>query len=349
MTVSVTPRIKRFIAVSLALFIIVVAVLTGWKYRRHLQANPLSEDAVLQAYVVHISAAVPGKLTDLVIKENDHVTKGQLLFRVEPEIYELRLQQAEAELALAKASFTSKERQIRAETANSAIANEQIARAKSNLELAEKTLQRLRPLASKGYVTKQQLDAAKTAQRDAEISLNQAKAQSDAAFELVGETEAAQATVDMAQAAVAVARKALSDTIVRAPHDGLAVGLNVSDGEHLAPGESLFTLINTEQWYATALFRETDLSLIKIGTCATVYALADPERAIQGRVASIGWGVSTEDMISLPRSLPYIQKSLNWVRVAQRYPVRISLESPPVNLMRVGASASVIIRSDSQC
>lgn len=349
MNVSVTRRIKRLFAIILALLIIAVAVVAGWDYKRYLQSNVLSEDAILQADIVHISAAVPGALTGLAIKENDRVTKGQLLFRIEPETYELRVKQAEAELALAKANLSSKGRLIRAETANSAIANEQVERAKANLDLAEKTLSRLQPLAGKGYVTKQQLDAAVTARHDAQVSLTQARSQSEAALQLIGETEAAQATVEMAQAAVGIARKALSDTEVHAPHNGLAVGLAVSNGEHLAPGESLFTLINTEQWYATAFFRETDLPSIRTGTCATVYVLANPARAIEGRVASVGWGVSSEDMISLPRSLPYVQKSLNWVRVAQRFPVRIALQDPPEELMRAGASASVVVRVGSEC
>ncbi len=73
-------------------------------------------------------------------------------------------------------------------------------------------------------------------------------------------------------------------------------------------------------------FRETELKHIKVGDCATVYVMADRQRAIQGRVEGIGWGVSSEDMLNIPRGLPYVPKSLNWVRVVQRFPVRISLE-----------------------
>jgi multidrug efflux system membrane fusion protein len=133
------------------------------------------------------------------------------------------------------------------------------------------------------------------------------------------------------------------------PHNGLVVGLKVSSGEHLGPDQSLFTLINTDQWYATALFRETDLASLRIGQCSQAYVLADPTRHIQGRIVSIGWGVANEDLIALPRSLPYVQKSLNWVRVAQRFPVRVLLENPPEELMRAGASASVVVRTNVEC
>jgi multidrug efflux system membrane fusion protein len=80
-----------------------------------------------------------------------------------------------------------------------------------------------------------------------------------------------------------------------------------------------------------------------------VYVLSDPSRKLSGKVEEIGWGVSSQEQINLPRSLPYIQKSMNWVRVAQRFPVRIRLDAPPEDLMRMGASATTIIHRDGDC
>ncbi|RIY41375.1 multidrug transporter subunit MdtN [Neopusillimonas maritima] len=340
---------NRLPAVLLAVVVILAAVVAGTIYWRYLDRNLMSEDAVLEADVVHISAAVPGKITELKVAEGGRVSKGDVLFRLDPEAYRLRVQQAQAELAAAQAALATRERQIRAETANASVADEQIGRAQANLDLARKTVERLTPLAKKGYVTQQDLDAAKTALRDAQVSLSQAQSQSTAAHELIGELEAAQATVEVAHASLALARKALNDTVVRAPHDGLVVGLKVMTGEHMAPDQALFTLIDANEWFATALFRETDLAHLKAGQCAQAYALSDPTREIKGKVVSIGWGVASEDLVSLPRSLPYVQKSLNWVRVAQRFPVRILLQDPPADLMRVGASASVVVRTDREC
>ncbi|HCP79932.1 MAG: multidrug transporter subunit MdtN [Pusillimonas sp.] len=339
----------RRIAVLLAVVVILAAVVAGAIYWRYLDRNLMSEDALLEADVVHISAAVPGKIVELNVAEGSRVTQGDILFRLDPQSYALRVEQAEAELAAAQAALSTRERQIRAETANASVAKEQIERAQSNLDLARKTVERLTPLAKKGYVTQQDLDAARTALRDAQVSLSQAQSQSTAAQELIGEVEAARATVEVAQASLALARKALDDTVVKAPHDGLVVGLKVMTGEQMAPDQALFTLIDANEWFATALFRETDLAHLKAGQCAQAYALSDPTREIKGKVISIGWGVASEDLISLPRSLPYVQKSLNWVRVAQRFPVRILLQDPPPDLMRVGASASVVVRTDSEC
>ena len=339
------PRWVRWFAIG----IITAAAVAGFAWWAYLDHNLLSEDAIIEADIIHVSTPVPGKIVTLAVRDGDRVARGDLLYQVDPVPYQLRVEQARAELALANAALSTRQRQIRAETANATIADEQIKRAEANLEYARNTLQRLEPLASKGYVTRQDLDTARTAQRDAQVSLNQALAQSGAAKALIGELEAAQATVQAAQAGLALAEKALADTTVKAPHNGLIVGLRVSTGENLVPNQSLFTLVNTDRWFATALFQETELVKLRVGQCGEAFALAEPTRGINGHIVSIGWGVASEELIPLPRSFPYVQKSLNWVRVAQRFPVKFELENPPEGLMRVGASASVVIRTKTSC
>jgi len=340
---------KRRLAMVLLIVVVCLTALGIWRYVQYLDRNQLSEDAVIQANVVHIGALVPGKLQKLAVTDGQRVRKGDLLLQIDPSSYALRVQQAKAELALAQAGLTDQLRRIEAESANARIADEQVRRAQSNLDLAKATLDRLESLAPKGYVTAQQVDDARTLYKDAQVSLRQAQSQAKAAQALIGQTAAAQAAVDVASAAVAIAEKALADTTVTAPHDGLVVGLNVAEGELLAPEQSVFTLIDTSSWYATALFRETELPSIKVGDCAVIYTMAEPRTAMHGVVQSIGWGVASEDLLHLPRSLPLVQKSLNWVRVAQRFPVRILIKDPIDSLMRMGATASVAIRDASRC
>src|SRR5690606_20708872 len=158
-----------------------------------------------------------------------------------------------------------------------------------------RTRRRLEPLAAKGYVTKQQLDDAVTLERDARVSLNQALSQAQAAQHLVGAIEAEEAMVQASRSALAIARKSLADTEVFAPQDGLVVGLAVSEGEYAAPDQSLFILINTNSWHATAFFRETQLANIELGACASVYVLGSPDTVIKGRVENIGWGIRSEE------------------------------------------------------
>jgi membrane fusion protein, multidrug efflux system len=89
----------------------------------------------------------------------------------------------------------------------------------------------------------------------------------------------------------------------------------------VAPGQSLFTLVNDEEWFAVGNFRETDLHAIAVGDCATVYSMIDRTAAIKGVVQGLGAGVLDTDRINVPRSVPYVERSLNWVIVAQRFPV----------------------------
>ena len=117
----------------------------------------------------------------------------------------------------------------------------------------------------------------------------------------------------------------------------------------LPRSQALFTLITTESWFASANVRETDLYRIKPGACATVYSMIDRRRAMRGVVDSIGYGVVDSDRINLPRDAPYVQASLNWVRVAQRFPVRVRLQNPPEDLMKLGASAVVEVAHGSAC
>src|SRR5690606_14201009 len=331
---------------SLVLFL---TLLLGWHTYQRSISHPLSEDAVIQADIVHISTPVPGRVLSFNVREGSRVKRGDLLFRLDPMVYQLRVEQAEAELKMAEAGLEARRRTIGAAAANAVVAEEQIERARQNLELAERTRRRLEPLAAKGYVTKQQLDDAVTLERDARVSLNQALSQAQAAQHLVGAIEAEEAMVQASRSALAIARKSLADTEVFAPQDGLVVGLAVSEGEYAAPDQSLFTLINTNSWHATAFFRETQLANIEPGACASVYVLGSPDTVIKGRVENIGWGIVSPEMVSLPRSLPYVQKSLNWVRVAQRFPVRIALEPGHENILRVGASADVVIGRGSDC
>ncbi len=340
---------KRQLALIVAGLIVVAAVISGWLSVRQTTLNPLAEDAELGASVVHVSSSVPGRIISLNVEENSKVQRGDLLFSIEPDLYRFRVEQAQAELKMAQAAQDTQQRTVVAEQSNAAITDEQIVRARANLKLATQTLARLQPLLPKGYVTAQQVDDAATAKHDAEVSLNQALKQSLAAEALVSTTAASEALVGARRAALAIAERELANTQIRAPHDGRVVGLTVSVGEFVIPDQAIFTLINTEHWHASAFFRETELKNISVGDCATVYVMADRQRAIQGRVEGIGWGVSSEDLLNIPRGLPYVPKSLNWVRVVQRFPVRISLDNPPEELMRVGATAVVVVRNDDGC
>jgi membrane fusion protein, multidrug efflux system len=309
----------------ISLAVITLAAVLGLYALHESRVRPTTSDSSLDADVVHVAAAVGGRILELPVVENARVAKGDLLFQIDPYPYRLIVEQSTAELAIA--------------TSNAGVASDQTKSAQENHDLAARTLERLRPLAANGYVPQQQLDQAEVSERDAVTKLIQAQ-ESKAA---------ADASVRARTAAVAIAQRQLDDTTVRATHDGLVVGLTISTGEMVAAAQSLFTLINTEEWFAEGDFRETDLYAIKIGDCATVFSMVNRDVPIKGVVQGIGWGVTDQDRINIPRSVPYVERSLNWVRVAQRFPVRVRLENPRPELMRLGASAVIEVRHGAAC
>jgi membrane fusion protein, multidrug efflux system len=311
--------------------------------------HPTTSDSSIDADVVHVAAAVGGRVLEIRVSENARVTRGDLLFQIDPVPYQLAVAQAEADLHIAEAQLETQRRVLSTQRSAALIAGDETKNALENHELATRTAKRLRPLAASGYVPKQQLDQAEVAERDTATTLAQARERHAAAIEAIDTEAAAEATVRARRAALAIAQRGLENTTVRAPHNGLVVGLSISSGEMVAPSQSLFTMINSDEWFAVANFRETDLNAIAIGDCATVFSMIDRKIPIRGTVQGIGWGVADTDRVNLPRSVPYVERSLNWVRVAQRFPVRIRLESPPQQLMRLGASAVVQIKHGAKC
>lgn len=337
------------LGIGLTIFFIILAVVLVVLHLRQTQENLLSEDAVLGADLVNIAASVAGRIQTIEVKENQKVRQGDLLFTIDPRALELLSDQTRADLEIAEASLAAQTRSMKVETQNAAIAEEQIGRAKTNLTLTQATLTRLEALRPKGYVTQQQVDDARTLRDDAQISLSQALKQAQAANDLIGTLDSTEALVRARQAAYALAQHNLENTKVYAPHDGYVVGLVNAPGQIVAPGQSLFTLVDAASWYASATYRETDLDGIHVGSCATVRILADSSVAVKGRVDGIGWGVSSEEILNIPRNLPFIPKSLNWVRIAQRFPVRVKLIDPPDGLARAGASAVVSVHHGQTC
>jgi membrane fusion protein, multidrug efflux system len=342
---------SRFAALGrlLSFVLILLAAAIALHTLRKSSDYPTTTDSSLDADVVHIAAAVGGRVLKIGVVENARVAKGDLLFQIDPLPYQLAVTQAEADLRLAEAQLETQRRFVSTQRSTAVIAGDETKNATENHDLAKRTANRLRPLASRGYVPKQQLDQADVAERDTATALIQAQERYAAAVQAIDTVAAAEATVSARRAALAIAQRGLENTTVRAPHNGLVVGLTISSGETIAPAQSVFTLINTEEWFAVANFRETDLDAMAIGDCATVFSMLDRRIPIKGAVEGIGWGVLDQDRISLRGSVPYVERSLNWVRVAQRFPVRVRLENPPRRLMRLGASAVVEIKHGSQC
>jgi multidrug efflux system membrane fusion protein len=147
-----------------------------------------------------------------------------------------------------------------------------------------------------------------------------------------------------AVAAVRLAALELSYCKVTAPFPGRVVSLNISTGAYASAGIPVFSLLDTRKWYVIASFREGELCRMAPGAAVDVYLSAMPNRHFVGKVQGIGWAVEPTDEFDIPHGLPYVKRELNWVHIAQRFPVRIEIENPDPELFRMGASAVAIIK-----
>jgi multidrug efflux system membrane fusion protein len=156
---------------------------------------------------------------------------------------------------------------------------------------------------------------------------------------LVAQRQARVAAIDTAQYNYDHSR-------VFAPFDARVTNLLISEGAYAHIGQEIFTLIDTRVWWAIANFRETQLKHVQPGMYADVYILSAPRLRLSGVVESIGYGVSPDPSLvgRIGSGLPDVQRTLSWVHLASRYPVRIRIESPPSDLLRLSQSAVVIMR-----
>ncbi|GBQ24363.1 multidrug resistance protein MdtN [Gluconacetobacter sacchari DSM 12717] len=340
---------NRRIGIVIAVACIGAAVLAGLHVAHQDSAYPSTDSATIDAELVHVASIVGGRLVTLPVHENQHVHQGDLLYRIDPEPYALTVRQAEANLALATAELNNQRRLLAVRTAQAATARDQVTRAQANRDLADRTVTRLEPLAGQSFIPWQQYDQARVTRNNAEISLAQAHQQSAAADIAIGDLASATAAQAASQAALDRARYELRQTIVTAPADGFVTSLRVKAGEVLAPSQVLFTLIADDAWYAVANLREITLPAVHPGDCATVYSMIDRRTPLQGRVESIGWGVLSADSAGLARSLPLVPRQMDWVHVAQRFPVRVRVRAADPTLLRMGATATVEIRHGPAC
>jgi multidrug efflux system membrane fusion protein len=333
-----TARIIAIAAVTAAIVLAVVALL--W-----LDHRPRTHDAHIYADTTLLAPDISGRIVKIHVRDNQVVHKDEVLVDIDPEPFQLRVRQAQAQIDALQKEIDLTTRQIAAQTSGAGAAATQIRRARAQLALAHDTRQRLEPMLGKGYVTEQQVDEARTNERTAEVALDTSTQQSTQAHQAISDTESLAAQLRGAEAALGLAERDLRNVTLRAPFDGRISGLEIAEGSYAVAGHPLFTLIDTSRWYAVADFRETELGHIHAGDAATVWLMADTEHPLKGHVESLGGGVQPDNGGGAP-GLPVVERSLKWVVIAQRFPVRVLLDGPPSDAVRIGATASVRVSDD---
>jgi multidrug efflux system membrane fusion protein len=247
-------------------------------------------------------------------------------------------------------------------------------RARAESAYAENNLHRVEPLLVKQYVTVDQVDQARTTERasaqsvheaESQLALNrahlntmlaalaEARASSEQSNAQLHQSQSSVLTLDplVAQrqgraAAIANAQYNYNQCRVYAPFDARVTSLVISEGAYAHIGQQIFTLIDTRVWWVVANFRETQLKYVQPGMTADVYIMSDSGLRLTGIVESTGFGVVPDPSLQgrITSGLPDVERTLSWVHLASRYPVRIRIQSPPSDAIRLGESAVVVIR-----
>lgn len=335
------PPPKRRRSLRLVLMLVVpLAIVLGGGYLWLTGGRFVSTDnAYLEQNRVSITADQSGRIVDVAVRENQAVKKGDLLFKIDPQPYQIALDQADAAVAAARLQVE----QLRS-TWQQAVAEEKSA--EETLDYQQKVFARQQDLLKRGVSSNADFDAAENNLRNAEQALALAKEKVSGALTALGGNPDIPTdqhpSVMQAQAARASAALALEQTAVYAPADGvvsqtdrLRVGQYVTNPA-MAP-TVLMTLVETSTAYVEANFKETDLTHMRVGQPATITFDAYPDQTFQAEVESIDAG--TGSAFSL---LPAQNASGNWVKVVQRVPVRLKIDGDlDIAAVPAGLSASV--------
>lgn len=307
-------------------------------YWLSLQGKVTTDNAYLQQDKVSVTAEVGGKIVDVAVSDGDIVKAGQLLFRIDPEPYALQIEQANAAIATAQANVTA--------LSNSPdLTGTDISAAREDIAFAQANFERKDALYKRGFLTKTEHDAARHAVNQAREELRQAQANQQAAKAKLATGSAVPGENPQVAAGIAqkrVAQLNLKRTEVRAPTSGkIAQADRLQLGQQIVTGLPVVTIVENGSSYVEANFKETDLDEMKVGQRAEIKFDAYPNLVLEGHVSMIGAGTGSEFSV-----LPAQNATGNWVKVTQRIPVRIVIDTKSPRDLIAGMSSEVTVFTD---
>ena len=319
---------KHKIAVALAL--IALSAILGFTYLHGRSRS--TENAYINADVVNVAAQVNGRVIAVYIQDNQHVKKGDALFDIDQAPFVIALERAQADLAQAQQN-------ARQDNAEVAAARALVTQAESDLGNARSTYTRDKELVEQHFLSQQALDDAQTRMQALQATLEQARAKLTKALSAPVKT-GERGDVLKAQAAIDQAKLDLEHTHITASQDGQISNLSLTAGSLVGVGLPLFALIADNSFHIDANYKETELVGIHPGQKVDIQIDMYPGQHFAGTVESISGGTGTAFSL-----LPPQNATGNWVKIAQRVPVRIKFAPTDAeHPLRIGATATVSVQ-----
>ena len=325
------PTGKLPLRTVLMLIVPALLILGGVFYYLTSGGKVSTDDAQVKQDIVSVSAQVNGPIEQVFVKDGTKVRRGDVLFRIDPQPYQVALEQAEAQLAAARLQTTQLQTQAAGTGAD--IVGEQ-----ANLAIKKNALGRQQALLKKGFTTRSDYEDALNEVKKAEQDLADARARAANAQSALA-PGGNQPQIAQAQAAVDKARLDLSRTTVRAPMDGVVENAdNLQIGQMAVTGVGMLSVVHSASAWVEANFKEKDLARMVPGQRATIAVDAYGGQKFPAHVQSVGAGTGSEFSL-----LPAQNANGNWVKVTQRVPVRITFDGQPSRPMIAGLSVNATV------
>lgn len=340
------PFSKRSITVGVLVILAgLIAILYAWKLPPFSSAIQSTDNAYVRGQVTLLAPQLNGYIAEVAVQDFQTVRKGQVLARIDDRIYRQRLEQAQAALAAAKANLANAAQATRAKQAGVGGQQAQLASANAALARARADMRRVEDLVADGSVSLRERDQTRAALQQAQAAVQQATAGREAARQEVVSTVVNRgslaAAVANAEAQVRLAQIDLSNTVIVAPQDGQLGEVGVRKGQYVAAGTQLMAVVPSQLW-VTANFKERQTARMVPGERATLSVDALDGAKLTGVVERISPASGSEFSVLRPDNA-----TGNFVKVAQRIPVRIRLDPNQKGLDRLRVGMSVVARVDT--
>lgn len=328
--------ILRFLFTSVVL---VAAVILGRLLWVHYLYSPWTRDGRIRADVVQVAPDVSGLVAEVLVKDNQFVHKGDVLLIIDRSRFQLALAQAEANLAAAESG-------MRAAGAATQAAKATVAGQQSEYRMLEAQARRRTSEATAGYLSAEDRENAIDTASNAAATLRAARASQGQAGATAAATAAA---VQQAEVQVAIAKLNLQRTQVRAPADGYITNLRVRVGDYANTGAAQMALIDSHSYYIYGYFEETKLPRLRIGDPVDIRLMAGGMK-LKGTITGIARGIADSDNPTGGDLLADVNPTFDWVRLAQRLPVRVAIDTaslPKGVILAAGMTATLTVHPRS--
>lgn len=330
---------RRPIAVAIGAILLAAAVTAGYIYWDYAQRFESTDDAFIEARQFAVAPKVSGYITAVPVTDNQHVTAGDVIARIDDRDYRIAIAQAQAQVAAAKASIENIDAQLTVQQAQVSASQAQVDQAQAALTFAQQQAARYKELAEREAGTVQMAEQTASTLHQDQAALKHAQAALAVARRQIDSFKAqrssAEASLAQANAERDQARLNLSYTTVTAAQAGRVVNLTAAVGQLAQAGTNLTMFVPDEIWVA-ANYKETQLADMRPGQPVTLRIDAYPSRLIHGHVASVQPGSGTAFSL-----LPAENATGNFVKVVQRVPVKLVLDDPPTDVA-LGPGMSVV-------